>query len=168
MMVNNYKQTVGVLKFQMKIDQQVEAGGFSSIWFGIFTLILALIGSWISLHAFAAIANGLISGESFSLSGVEIQSALVFLTVTFVTPVLAILLFVLSYRLLTGRGRPSDNGLISPSLLIILSIMTVAIGLLGFYLAWTKKELNSAIGGIVFSIIGVKGLFIGIGRINKN
>ncbi|QMU61250.1 MAG: hypothetical protein GKR92_05895 [Gammaproteobacteria bacterium] len=152
----------------MKKEQQVEADGFSSFWFGVFTLILALIGSWISLHAFAAIISGIISGASFSLSGVEIQSVLVFLTITFVTPVITILLFVLSYRLITGKGRQSDNGLMSPSVLITLSILTVAIGILGFYFAWTRKDLSSAIVGIVFSIVGVKGVFHGTDRVVKN
>jgi len=152
----------------MKKDEQVEADGFSSVWFGIFTLILALIGSWISLHALVAIMSGIISGASFSLSGIEIQSVLVFLTITFVTPVITILLFVLSYRLITGRGRQSDYGLMSSSVLIILSILTVAIGILGFYFAWTEKNLTPAMVGVVFSIVGVKGIFLGIGRIEKN
>ena len=152
----------------MKKNEQVDADGFSSFWFGIFTLILALIGSWISLHAFAAIMSGIISGASFSLSGVEIQSVLVFLTITFVTPVITILLFVLSYRLITVRGRQSDNGLMSPSILIILSILIVGIGILGFYFAWTEKDLNHAIVGLVFSVAGVRGIFLGMGRFEKS
>ncbi len=151
----------------MNNNRQHEEYRFSSLWFGFFTLGLALIGSWISLHAFAAIINGIITGASFSLSGVEIQSALVFLTITFVTPVLVILLFVLSYRLITGRGHQAENGLMNPSILIIISILTVGIGMLGFYFAWNKKELNPAIVGVVLSIAGVKGIFLGMGRINK-
>ena len=152
----------------MNKDEQVKSDGLSSFWFGIFTLLLALVGSWISLHAFAAIMSGIISGASFSLSGVEIQSVLVFLTITFVTPVITILLFVLSYRLITGRSRQSGHGFMSPSVLIILSILTVAIGILGFYFAWTKKDLSSAVGGAVFSIMGVKGVFLSMGRFEKN
>ena len=152
----------------MKKDEQIEGNGYSSFWFGIFTLILALIGSWLSLHALGAIINGIISGESFSISGVQIQSVLVFLTIIFVTPVITIFLFILSYRLVTARGRQSDIGIINPSVLIILSILTVGIGLLGFYFAWTKNELNPAIGGVVFSIVGVKGIFLGMGRFKKN
>ena len=152
----------------MKKDEQVKSDGFSSFWFGIFTLILALIGSWISLHAIAAIIGGIISGASFSLSGVETQSVLVFLTITFVTPIITILLFVLSYRLISGRGHQTDHGLMSPSVLIILSILTVSIGVLGFYFAWTEKDLSSAIGGVMFSIIGVKGIFLAMSRFEKN
>ncbi|MEJ2116163.1 MAG: hypothetical protein P8X88_09020 [Gammaproteobacteria bacterium] len=151
----------------MKKDEQVEVDEVSSFWFGVFTLILAFIGSWISFHAFAAIINGIITGESFSLSGVEIQSVLVFLTITFVTPVLSILLFVLSYRLITGRGHPSENGLVSPSVLITLSILTVGVGILGFYFAWTEKEIKSAIFGVVLSIVGVKGIYLGMDRFGK-
>ena len=151
----------------MKKDEQVETDEAGSFWFGIFTLILALIGSWISLHALAAIINGIISGESFSLSGVEIQSVLVFLTIAFVTPVLSILLFVLSYRLITGRGHPSSNGLISPYVLITLSILTVGVGILGFYFAWTEKEIIPAMIGVVLSFAGVKGIYLGLDRFGK-
>lgn len=112
----------------MKNNKQVEAGRISSILFGIFTLILALIGSWLSFHVIAVIFNGIYSGASFSLSGIQMQSALVFLTVAVVTPVITVFLFILSYRLfVVGRAGQSENGLMSPSELIILSILAVAL-----------------------------------------
>ncbi len=153
----------------MKKNGQIETNSFSSFWFGIFTLILALIGSWISLHAFAAIISGIISGESFSLSGIQIQSILVFLTIIFITPVLTIFLFVLSYRLITGRDFKVDNdGFINPSVLIIVSILTAAVGVLGLYFAWTERELTPAIVGVLFSIAGIKGIFLGLNRFKRN
>lgn len=151
----------------MKRNKQVESGGISSIWFGIFTLILALTGSWISFHVLVVIINGFYSGASFSLSGIQIQLALVFLIVAFVTPVITVFLFIISYRLITSRGRQSDRGFMNPSVLTILSVLTVGIGILGFYIAWTEKGLNPAIGGVVFSIAGVKGIFLSMDRFRK-
>ena len=152
----------------MKKSGQMTPNRFSSFWFGIFTLILALIGSWISLHAFAAIISGIISGESFSLSGIQVQSILVFLTIIFITPVLTIFLFVLSYRLISGRDLKVDNeGMINPSILIIVSLLTVAVGILGLYFAWNEKELAPVIVGVIFSILGVMGIFFGMKRVSE-
>ena len=150
-------------------DVQKQTSGFKAIWFGVFTLILALIGSWICMHAFAAIIGGVISGESFSFSGIQIQSILVFLTIIFITPVLTIFLFVVSYRLISGRDLKVDNeGMINPSVLIIVSLLTVAVGILGLYFAWNEKELAPVIVGVIFSILGVMGIFLGTSRFRKN
>ena len=150
------------------IDKEQEEDGVSSFWFGIFTLGLALIASWIGLHGFAAlIMQGLVpifSGASFNFSDLNNQPVFIFLGITFGSIIIAIFLFVLSYRLITGKGRKTDNGLMSPPILIVLSIVTIGLGVLGFYIAWTEKEYQPLIGGFVFSIFGIKGVGLGLAR----
>ena len=152
-------------------DNEQEADGISSFWFGIFTILLALVASWISLHGLAAIVmQGLVpifSGASFNISDLNNQSMFIFLGITFGSLAIAIFLFSLSYRLMTGKGRKSDNGLMNPPLLIIFSILTFILGMFGFYFAYTSEELRPAIGGIVFTIVGVKGISLGLERIRN-
>ncbi len=113
---------------------------------GILTLFLGLVPCWFSWHAMAAVVTG---KEPLSLEMVAWSLG----PLVFAAP-----LFVLAYRLFTGRGRRSDGGLMGPVALAVCSVLTCALGLFGFYFAWRDMSLQAAIGGLVSSSLGVGGI----------
>lgn len=83
------------------------------------------------------------------------------------TLVIAYPLLVLSYRLFSGRGRKHDGGLVSPYVLLVMSMLFVIMGGAILLFNTSGNVLLSIAGGLGFIVTGISGIAMSIKRIKK-
>lgn len=74
---------------------------------------------------------------------------------------------LLSYRIFTGRGRKKDDGLVSPYVLFILSLIFTGIGILIIFINPENDILMSLFGGISFIFTGAGGIVLSLRRMQR-
>jgi len=132
-----------------------EANIFSRISGGFIILFVGFDPSYICGVLLYWLASG---RENFSFG---------IIAAVLVSAAIAIPFYFLAFRVFTGKGRKKDGGLVSPYILLTMSVLIIVMGVVMGIILPSENIIKSIVGGGIFVLLGAGGVSLSYKRIKN-